>query len=151
MEIMDGSQLKAAYGILNDMQGMKALPGREEAVQKHIKQLKRDIRAFLRQQEAKAERRIIREYGINGYVELVKLPGTLHTVEEAADRWADGIGREGEAAWAELKLQADAYRQHRRQRKVCNNLLQVLEKYGEEEEKGGEGQEEGSGTVHVSL
>lgn len=84
MEIRDSSQLKAAYGILNDMQGMKALPGREEAVQKHIKQLKRDIRAFLRQQEAKAERRIIREYGINGYVELVKLPGTLHAVEEAA-------------------------------------------------------------------
>lgn len=72
-------------------------------------------------------------------------------MEEAADRWTDGIGREGEAAWAELKLQADAYRQHRRQRKVCSNLLQVLEKYGEEEEKGWEGQDEGSGTMHVSL
>lgn len=52
MEIRDSSQLKAAYGVLNDMQGMKALPGMEEAVQKHKKQLKRDIRTFLRQQEA---------------------------------------------------------------------------------------------------
>lgn len=84
MEIRDSSQLKAAYGVLNDMQGMKALPGMEEAVQKHIKQLKRDIRTFLRQQEAKGERCVIRDYGINGFVELVRLPASLQTAEEAA-------------------------------------------------------------------
>lgn len=79
MEIRDSSQLKATYGVLNDMQGMKALPGMEEAVQKHIKQLR-----FLRQQEAKGERRVIRDYGINGFVELVRLPASLHTAEVAA-------------------------------------------------------------------
>lgn len=67
-------------------------------------------------------------------------------MEEAADKWADSIGREEEAAWTDLKLQADAYRQHRRQRKACSSLLLVLAKDGEEE-----GKEGGSSAKHISV
>ncbi|HBA51094.1 MAG TPA: hypothetical protein DCZ91_25495 [Lachnospiraceae bacterium] len=262
MEIRDSSQLKAAYGILNDMQGMKALPGMEEAVQKHIKQLKRDIRIFLRfptmykpdpditssctverwkeveamatkEQEKKAlekireivdslgegscvgtamdgvwevaeqnidldtafslkEQKIMLEREMEAQVEKAagleevvkkqeeeleilyndmaeasrlaekrKMPQEIYRqliniieekmelearqMEEAADKWADSIGREEEAAWTDLKLQADAFRQHRRQRKAGSSLLLVLAKYGEEE-----GEEGGSSARYIS-
>ncbi len=82
--IRDSSDLRTAYRVLHDMQGLVPLPGREEAAQEHIRQLKKDIRMFLRHQEKREPRRVICDRGIDGYVELARLPDTLPSEEEAA-------------------------------------------------------------------
>lgn len=49
--------------------------------------LKREIRAFIHRPVS--ERRIIRDYGIDGYVELLPLPEHLETVEDAVNYFED--------------------------------------------------------------
>ena len=84
IDIRNGSDLRTAYEVLRDMQELPPLPGREKAVQEHIRQLKKDIRAFRQQQGQTGQRRVISDRGINGFVELVALPDSLSTKEEAA-------------------------------------------------------------------
>lgn len=79
IHIKNRSDLKMAYEILMDMQALRPLSGREEAVREHIWELKKDIRDYFRQQEKDDERRIICDDGIDGYTELVKLPESLYT------------------------------------------------------------------------
>ena len=83
VDIRNRSDLKMAYEILTEMQALKPLPGKEEAVREHIRELKKDIREYFRQQEKDSERHIICDDGINGYTELVRLPECLHTKEDA--------------------------------------------------------------------
>ncbi len=83
IDIRNGSDLRTAYRVLHDMQGLAPLPGREEAAQGHIRQLKRDIRMFLRHQEQREPRCVICDRGVDGYVELVRLPGSFLSEEEA--------------------------------------------------------------------
>ena len=82
--IRDSSDLRTAYRVLHDMQELVPLSGREEAAQGHIRQLKKDIRMFLWHQEQREPRRVNCDRGIDGYVELVRLPDTLPSEEEAA-------------------------------------------------------------------
>ena len=84
VHIKDGNDLRTAYGILRDMQGLTPLPGKEEEAAEHIRQMKKDIREFLRHQGHKRPRRVIRDSGLDGFVELVGLPESLSTEEEAA-------------------------------------------------------------------
>ena len=83
VDIRNGGDLKATYEVLMDIQALRPLPGREEAVQEHIRELKRDIRDYFRQQKDDG-RRIIRDDGIDGYIELVMLPEYLNTKDSAA-------------------------------------------------------------------
>ena len=83
VDIRNGGDLKATYEVLMDMQALRPLPGREEAVQEHIRELKRDIRDYFRQQKNDG-RCIIRDDGIDGYIELVMLPEYLNTKDSAA-------------------------------------------------------------------
>ena len=72
-----------AYEVLMDMQVLRPLPGREEAVREHIRELKKDIREYFRQQEKDSESHIICDDGTNGYTELVRLPESLYTKASA--------------------------------------------------------------------
>ena len=81
--IRNGGDLKMAYEILMEMQALQPLPGREEAAQGHIRELKKDIRDYFRQLEKDNERRIICDNGINGYIELVRLPESLYIKDSA--------------------------------------------------------------------
>ena len=83
VHIRNRSDLKMAYEVLMDMQVLRPLPGREEAVREHIRELKKDIREYFRQQEKDSERHIICDDGTNGYTELVRLPESLYTKASA--------------------------------------------------------------------
>ena len=83
VDIRNGGDLKATYEVLMDIQALRPLPGREEAVQEHIRELKKDIRDYFRQQKDDG-RRIIRDDGIDGYIELVMFPEYLNTKDSAA-------------------------------------------------------------------
>ena len=50
---------------------------------RYIRELKKDIRDYFRQQEKDSELYIIYDNEINGYMELVKLPECLYTKEGA--------------------------------------------------------------------
>lgn len=65
------------------MKGLTLLPGSEGAVQEHIRELKKDIRDYFRRQEEADERHIIRDDGIDGYTEFVRLPDPLYTKDDA--------------------------------------------------------------------
>ena len=82
-DIRNRSDLKMAYEILMEMQALKPLPGKEEAVREHIRELKKDIREYFRQQEKDSERHIICDHGTGGYMELVRLPESLYTEASA--------------------------------------------------------------------
>lgn len=83
VHIKNRSDLKVAYEVLMDMQALRPLLGREEAIQEHIRELKKDIRDYFKQQEKDNERRIICDDGIDGYTELVRLPEYLYTKDSA--------------------------------------------------------------------
>lgn len=83
VDIRNSGILKATYEVLMDIQALRPLPGREEAVQEHIRELKKDIRDYFRQQKDD-ERRIIRDDRIDGYIELVMLPEYLNTKDSTA-------------------------------------------------------------------
>lgn len=83
IDIKNRSDLKMAYEILMEMQALRPLPGKEEAVRKHIRELKKDIREYFRQQEKDSERHIICDDGTGGYTELVRLPESLYTEASA--------------------------------------------------------------------
>lgn len=82
VDIRNSGDLKATYEVLMDIQALRPLPGREEAVQEHIRELKKDIRDYFRQQKNDG-RCIIRDDGIDGYIELVMLPEYLNTKDSA--------------------------------------------------------------------
>ena len=55
-------------------------------LKRHIIKLKKEVRAFNRSQLDKiGERRIIKDDGMDGYVELVRLPVRVQTIEGAKD------------------------------------------------------------------
>lgn len=81
--------------------------------------------------------RLVRKWHITKeiYDEMVRIVQERKELEErqmkeAADSWADSIDADG-GTLAESKQQAEAYRQHREQWRICCDILLVLGKYGE--------------------
>ena len=83
INIRNGGDLKMAYEILMEIQALQPLPGREEAAQGHIRELKKDIRDYFRQQEKNEDRHIIYDDGIDGYTEVVRFPESVYTKDSA--------------------------------------------------------------------
>lgn len=87
--IKTNEDLRIAYNMLNDLLDLlnfsKNKPSFNTAFTEWIiKETKREIRDYLKRQESN-ESKIIKEYGINGYIVLVNLPNELNTMEEAMD------------------------------------------------------------------
>lgn len=54
-----------------------------EPVQSYIKVLKKDIRDYFKRKEQEPQGRIVKSYGIDGFIELIPLPEFLESIEEA--------------------------------------------------------------------
>ena len=50
-----------------------------------VKDLKKELRRFFRKKAQKSDRRIVKDNGIDGYIELIELPDRLRTLEEAKE------------------------------------------------------------------
>lgn len=84
MEIRNENDAKIAYEVIRLLQTEKPLPGAEERTKQHIVRLKKEVRAYNRFQAVNAgKRRIIKDNGMDGFIELVRLPVWLQTEEEA--------------------------------------------------------------------
>lgn len=54
-----------------------------EHANERLIEVKRAVRAFFKRVTANAERHIVKDYGIDGYIELVEMPETVTTAEQA--------------------------------------------------------------------
>lgn len=87
MSIKSMTDVKVAYEMIGVMRAVGAKsPEGQKAVQHCIDEIKREMRAYFRDsRETDGNRRIIQSDGIDGYVELVKLPERLKTVTGAEE------------------------------------------------------------------
>lgn len=67
-KVRNSSDLRTAYEMLDLLNQFRAF-GRNDRVEKEIAQQKREIRAFQKKQEGG---RIVKNYGIDGFIELLK-------------------------------------------------------------------------------
>lgn len=85
MMIRNGNDLKNAYIVLIGLKEMVPKNGREEVVKEHIKSIKRDIRGYFKKKSQKPQKRLVKDNGIDGFIELIQLPGFLKNVEDAKE------------------------------------------------------------------
>lgn len=79
--------LKFAYGFLSILEKEASNQKENEKLQKSIVDLKKEIRAAVN--KAADDRRIVKEYGIDGYIELIALPERLTDLENAIEYFED--------------------------------------------------------------
>ncbi len=86
MTVRNYDDVKVAYEILNIHRQCPPKPGAEAKAKKYVDGVKRSIRTFLREQQEQGEnRRIVKDRGIDGFVELVRLPAYLRTLDDAKE------------------------------------------------------------------
>lgn len=97
-KIESKSQFELGYEILATVIANEK--GNAAMMEKVIPDLKRELRRYAHRDNMedvgmgfKVERRIIKEYGIDGYVELVGIPYVFETMEEADEFFRDFIYR----------------------------------------------------------
>ncbi len=82
MQVRNYSDLKVAYEILSIYKELISEHGKTERVEERIAEQKREIRKFHKQSN---DRRIVKDYGIDGYVVLIELPETLGNMQDAEE------------------------------------------------------------------
>lgn len=82
MQIRNSNDLKVAYEILSICKEFCSEHGKTESIEKKITEQKREIREF---HKKSSDRRIVKDYGIDGYVELVELPEFLQSEQDAEE------------------------------------------------------------------
>ena len=88
MNIRNNSDLRIAYGMAKIMSPLVSQCDNPAKAAIAIAELKRDIRAYNKAQEEKPFRRLVKDNGIDGYVELIELPET-----EEPEEWFDSNER----------------------------------------------------------
>lgn len=81
MQVKNSSDLKIAYEILNVYKGITECE-KPEKLKERIAEQKREIRRF---HKKTSDRRIVKDYGIDGYVLLIELPETLENLQDAEE------------------------------------------------------------------
>lgn len=81
MQVRNSNDLKIAYEILNVYKEIPVCE-KSEKLMKRIAEQKREIRRF---HKKSTDRRIVKDYGIDGYVLLIELPEKLENVQEAEE------------------------------------------------------------------
>ena len=81
MQVRNSNDLKIAYEILNVYKEIPVCE-KSENLMKRIAEQKREIRRF---HKKSTDRRIVKDYGIDGYVLLIELPEKLENVQEAEE------------------------------------------------------------------
>lgn len=82
MKIRNKEDLKLAYMILSTYKELIEECGNPEKVSEKIIEQKREIRAFLKK---KSSGKIVKDYGIDGYVVLIELPEELENLQDAEE------------------------------------------------------------------
>jgi len=81
MRITEKRDLKIAYDTINlYKEASNRFPEKKEIIKAHIDDLKKDIRKYYKEQRTMT---LVKDYGIDGYIELVALPSFIKTKEEA--------------------------------------------------------------------
>lgn len=82
MKIRNKDDLRLSYMILNTYKELIEECKNPEKVSEKIIEQKREIRAFLKK---KSSGKIVKDYGIDGYVALIELPEELEKLQEAEE------------------------------------------------------------------
>lgn len=95
MIIRNYRNVKVAYEIIRICREFTPPPGEEARLEEQLVDVKRSVRAFLREQRGQNEdRRIIKDEGMDGFVELVRLPAFLRTLDDAKEYFEEHEVRE---------------------------------------------------------
>ena len=86
LNIRGKKDLQIAYGLLKILEKEAINQKENEKLQKLIVDYKKEIRAFVNKS---ADRRLVKEYGIDGYIELIALPKRLTDLENAIEYFED--------------------------------------------------------------
>ena len=84
MNIKNGNDLRIAYGLVETMAPLVGQCDNPAKAARVVDALKRDIRAYFKKEEGKPFRRLVKDEGVDGYVELMELPET-----EDPEKWFD--------------------------------------------------------------
>lgn len=86
MFIKDKKDLQLAYLIIKDAQEFKEKGHLTEGeTLKIVNRVKKGVREYYKKEDGKQKRHIIKDDGIDGYVEEVELPAEIKTMEQAED------------------------------------------------------------------
>ena len=80
--ICNQRDLRRAYETLLFLKEIEREHGSSENLKIHSNDLKKAIRKYFHR---KTDRRLVKDYGIDGYIELIKLPEYLETKEDAKE------------------------------------------------------------------
>lgn len=83
LNIRGKKDLQFAYGFLAILEKEAINQKENKKLQKIIVDYKKEIRAYVNKKES--DRRIVKEYGIDGYIELIALPERLTDLENAIE------------------------------------------------------------------
>ena len=82
VQVWKSRDLEIAYEILQIYEEYIKKYGRTANIEKRITEQKREVRGF---HKIKSDRRIVKDNGIDGFVELVELPEYLKSTEDATE------------------------------------------------------------------
>lgn len=91
MKVRNKSDLKIAYEILSCIKERTSEGTKPTRAEERIVELKREIRGFYKKAD---NRKIVKDNGIDGFVELVELPDFLESIEEATEYFEEYEVRE---------------------------------------------------------
>lgn len=90
---VNGNTLQAAYSLLRTLESIIVPPEKKATAKAAIVTLKREIRAYTNRPAS--DSCIIKEYGIDGYVELYRFPDSLDDAsKDEAESYFDSTRRE---------------------------------------------------------
>ena len=87
--IRDQKDLELAYEIIRLCDKAQDKFDNPEKSKKTITELKHEVRRYTKQEDTK--RKVIKEYGIDGFIELIDLPEEVTTLSEAAQYFLENI------------------------------------------------------------
>ena len=86
-KVRNSSDLRVAYEMLSILNQFRKI-GRNDKIEEEIAQQKREIRAFQKKQE---DGRIIKDFGIDGFIELLELPEFIRSKAEGNEYFEECV------------------------------------------------------------
>lgn len=87
IKVRNSSDLRVAYEILSILNQFRKI-GRNDKIEEEIAQQKREIRAFQKKQE---DGHIIKDFGIDGFIELLELPEFIRSKAEGNEYFEECV------------------------------------------------------------
>lgn len=93
IEVRNNSDLRVAYEVLNMLNRFGKI-GKNYMIEEKIAQQKREIRAFQKKQQEGG--RIVKDYGIDGFIELLELPEYIRSMAEGNEYFEECVAIQAE-------------------------------------------------------